>query len=79
MSSDPQFLSPMLWEMLASIPPGRPDNWRECERYSELAKMERELNQVLIELDFMNLVLTFDITQCELQLTGSLSLLILPA
>ena len=41
--------------------------------------MERELNQVLIELDFMNLVLKFDITQCELQLTGSLSLLILPA
>ena len=42
MSSDSQFLSPMFWEMLASVPPGRPENWKECDRYTKLAKTERE-------------------------------------
>lgn len=31
---DPQFLSTMVWEMMSPpVPPGRPDNWHDSDRY----------------------------------------------
>jgi len=33
LSQDPQFMAPMFWEMITPYPPGRPENWQQCERY----------------------------------------------
>jgi len=36
LAQDPQFKAPMFWEMITPYPPGRPDNWRECERFTNV-------------------------------------------
>lgn len=41
LASDPQFIAPMLWEMMQPLPPGRPQDWRKCQRY-KAAKKEFE-------------------------------------
>ena len=32
MLEDPQFIGPMVWELIEPLPPGRPDNWQDCDR-----------------------------------------------
>lgn len=39
LAQDPAFKAPMFWEMIAPYPPGRPDNWRECDRFQEVNTM----------------------------------------
>ena len=39
LSCDPQFLSPMTWEMIQPVPAGRPENWRETPRFKEASKV----------------------------------------
>jgi len=39
LAQDPQLKAPMFWEMITPYPPGRPDNWRECQRFKEVDAM----------------------------------------
>ena len=38
LASAPNLVSPMTWEMMYPCPPGRPDNWKECDRYLKADK-----------------------------------------
>ena len=35
LDSAPNFISPMMWEIFVPTPPGRPRDWKDCERYQK--------------------------------------------
>ena len=39
LASAPNFVSPMMWELSFPSPPGRPDNWKECDRFLRAKQM----------------------------------------
>ena len=34
-AQDPQFMAPYFWEHILPYPPGRPQNWQNCDSYKE--------------------------------------------
>ena len=47
MKNDPQLMSTMLWEMMASpVPPGRPDNFRDTDRYKKTVQYFSEYDEI---------------------------------
>jgi hypothetical protein len=44
---DEQFRAPMYWELMYPCPPGRPNNWKSCDRYKKAKKACGQLEYFL--------------------------------